>query len=66
MDKQFYRIEELCAMMDVTRSYLKQLRNDGGGPPFMQPTPHVTRYPIEEYHEWVSEKVAEPKRSNIG
>ena len=56
----------MAAMLDVSAYHLQEMRKQGSGPPFMEPRPKLIRYPIEEYHEWVSEKVAEPKRSNIG
>ena len=64
MDKQFYRIEEMAAMLDVSPYHLQEMRKNGEGPPFMEPRPKLIRYPICGYNAWKQRILAEPKKAN--
>ena len=64
MEKQFYRIEEMATMLDVSRGVLKTMRERGDGPPYMQPSLRIIRYPICGYDAWKQRKLEEPKKAN--
>tara|TARA_R100001163_G_C5042186_1_gene180097 strand:+ start:936 stop:1136 length:201 start_codon:yes stop_codon:yes gene_type:complete len=66
MEKQFYRIKEMAALLDVSLHHLRKMRKQGSGPPFLQPSPYLIRYPICGYEAWKQRKLEEPKKTTRG
>lgn len=45
---------EVCAILQVTRTTLKNYRDAGNGPPVVKLAPRTVRYPSDELQDWIN------------
>ena len=53
---QFMTTEECAAFLKVSAERLYQMRKEGGGPPFCQPTARWVRYRLSDVEAWMNEQ----------
>ena len=45
--------DECAAFLKLSPERLYQMRKEGGGPPFCQPTPRTVRYRLADVESWM-------------
>lgn len=52
----YYSLDEVAEILNINPETLARMRRAGDGPPCIKVTPHLVRYPIREFHEWLKSR----------